>query len=1064
MTTTTPTAAPPDAGVLAANLRAIARADPRLAARLAETPAHGSLSFAPTDQDGALSADLAGRALASRRRPIDEARRLASGVDLEKAGGVVVLGFGLGHHVAALADRCSEVSAIIVYEPDLPLLRAVLERVDHAEWIGRTELRIVTEADNAGALSASIRGVEGMLAVGVEFLEHPPSAARLGEGAARFSETFARVFGAMRTHVITAIAQSDATVRNELMNVGAYARWPGVADLAGAATGAPAIVVSAGPSLRRTIGLLKTPGLRDRCVIVAVQTVLRQLLDEGIRPHFVTAIDYHEISRRFYEGLTPEAVEGVTLVAEARANAAILDAFPGAKRLPHDPFVAELLGRDDKAERGTLINAATVAHLAYYLARHLGCDPVILTGQDLAFTDGQYYGAGAAIHGVWGPELNPFNSLEAMEWQRIVRSRPTLHEATDHLGRRIYTDEQMATYLAQFERDFLPDTERGLTIIDATEGGVRKAHTTPMSLAEALERHAPARRARPARAARRRTRGRRRRDRVRARDAAARPRRHAPHRASDPRVARAAPQGPAGPARPGQGRAPHRRGQRRARRGRGAPARLLAADARQPDGRAQAVQGPTGRSSSPRASDRYERQRRQIERDMTNLDWIAEFADLLDDLLGVSDASFDGAPKRTSDAQPRADDTGEAGEARPIRTGALVVVTGGAPDPGATLFGRPLLRATLERLARCAHVDEIVVVAEDPGAVRAIAEGLPVRVLEGPAPDPARARAIAAARRWAPACWRGGLGGMTAYDEIFDPVRVERAMEETGLDAALVVGADWALVDPALCDAVIERHAENPEASPIAFTQAPPGLCGCVVSRAFAADLAGGQRSGTPYATIGAALAYLPMRPRHDPIARPCCVQIDAVVRTTPERLVPDTPGARATLEAALAGLDPAGADARAVCDAVRAHAAAHEPGAPRELVLEVTASRASFGPRFDWAGPIPARDEMTIADAASIVERHASARNDAVLTLAGFGDPLEWSHTRELIGRARDAGIAGVHLRTDLVCDVETARSLPAWGADVVSVDVLANTRRHLRGAHRRRRVRPRAREPRRP
>ena len=78
----------------------------------------------------------------------------------------------------------------------------------------------------------------------------------------------------------------------------------------------------AGPSLRRNLHLLGAPGVRDRVVIIAVQTVLKQVLEAGIRPHFVTALDYHEISRRFYEGLTEADVAGVTLVVEPKANPA----------------------------------------------------------------------------------------------------------------------------------------------------------------------------------------------------------------------------------------------------------------------------------------------------------------------------------------------------------------------------------------------------------------------------------------------------------------------------------------------------------------------------------------------------------------------------------------------------------------------------------------------------------------------------------------------------------------------------------------------------------------------
>ena len=130
---------------------------------------------------------------------------------------------------------------------------------------------------------------------------------------------------------------------------------------------------------------------------------------------------------------------------------------------------------------------STVAHLSFYLAQHLGCDPIILIGQDLGFSDGLYYCPGTAIHDVWAPELNAFNTLEMMEWQRIARHKGNLHRLDDIHGRPIYTDEQMHTYLKQFERDFATASE---TVIDATEGGLPKEHTQRMTLADALAKHA----------------------------------------------------------------------------------------------------------------------------------------------------------------------------------------------------------------------------------------------------------------------------------------------------------------------------------------------------------------------------------------------------------------------------------------------------------------------------------------------------------------------------------------------------------------------------------------------
>ena len=45
-----------------------------------------------------------------------------------------------------------------------------------------------------------------------------------------------------------------------------------------------------------------------------------------------------------------------------------------------------------------------------------------LSGQDLAFHDGVYYGDDAAIHETWGPEFNEFYTPEMAEWERIKRA------------------------------------------------------------------------------------------------------------------------------------------------------------------------------------------------------------------------------------------------------------------------------------------------------------------------------------------------------------------------------------------------------------------------------------------------------------------------------------------------------------------------------------------------------------------------------------------------------------------------------------------------------------------
>jgi hypothetical protein len=113
----------------------------------------------------------------------------------------------------------------------------------------------------------------------------------------------------------------------------------------------------------------------------------------------------------------------------------------------------------------------------------MGCDPIIFIGQDLGFSDGLCYAPGTSYEDVWRPELSRFNTLEMKQWEQIVRDRNILRQVPDYQGRPTYTEERLFTYLQHFERDFAKTSAR---VIDATEGGVMKRGATSMRLIDAM--------------------------------------------------------------------------------------------------------------------------------------------------------------------------------------------------------------------------------------------------------------------------------------------------------------------------------------------------------------------------------------------------------------------------------------------------------------------------------------------------------------------------------------------------------------------------------------------------
>lgn len=1047
----TPQGGGQDNPTLDANLRALARFSPETAALIRQAIPRADVAFHDAD-DGGVGLSAGGRTIASKRRPLDEGERLAGSVDAGENAVACVLGFGAGHHCRSLGAALGGAGLIVCFEPDVGLLRAVFERIDHSEWLSNAGVSgarfvLLTNADDRAAIGRSLDGVEGLIALGAKIVPHPPSQARLGELSSRFTTRFTETVTSLKSVLATTLAQSGITLRNLLMNADVYAACDGIAPLAGTVAGRAAVVVSAGPSLARNLDQIAEPGVREKVVIVAVQTVLKPMLAAGVKPHIVCALDHHEISRRFYEGLAADDVEGITLVADPKVNPAVIEAWPGAVRFVANDLLDMIVGPGASGAKGELKPGATVAHLCHYIARYMGADPVILMGQDLGFTDGQYYAAGAAIHNVWAGELGPFCSIESMEWQRIARGKRRLIQREDVFGRPIFTDDQMASYLAQFEVDFAADARAGRRVLDATEGGVAKQNTTATTLAEAL---------------------------------AGAPEGEA---VSVPAPARAD-LGSAAPsvvARLGETVGQVERVGELSRE----TAALLDTMSKTSDHnrvndlvrRVHAIRdevtaihpgwrlvqfldqsGVLARIRSDRAIeldaslDQFERQRRQIERDRDNVERIAEAADQLAELLEQSRVILAEGRERVTRTIESVEGGTPAGGGRVeavIPVDADLCGLGVERDLGAPVVGGlNALQMTVTRLLRAVSLDGVTLLSGEPDRAAALlgplaadarvsiehADGTRVR---------ARMRAVGRARLFGPASWRGGIGGLTCYDEAIEPMGAADLCERREVDAAVVVGADWALIDPALVDAVINRWRESPESNRIVFTQAVPGLAPALLDRRALGTLREAAETGGAAASFGGLVAYLPHAPQPDPIGTRLCVRIDEGVRDAGARCTADTEHARERVRSFAESAGDGWIDASAAHIA-RTLGGARSEQLPRHIELELCTGRLGGGAWTKWrrgASEPVERPVMTLPLAHTILRQVAKVREDAVVTLSGTGDPMLHERALDVVTMASELGIGAVHLRTDLLREGIEPEALIESGASVISVDLVAGS-----------------------
>ena len=1048
--------------MLERNLEALGGPGAVIAKRIRQAAA-SPIEFEPA-RDGTLVAAFGdGMPLASRHQPLTEAQRWSDEVDIAQTAFALVLGFGLGYHVEKLVERMRGTGIVVVFEPDLGLLKAVLSRIDCSGWLAPSRVRIFCDESDELQTAAAWADVESQMVAGTTILEHPPSKTRLAEHAGVVGARLSDAVSQARMTISTVLMRSVGTVQNELYNIDHYVNGSGIEQLSDLASGHLGIVVSAGPSLQRNLHLLKDVAVQDRCVIIAAQTTLRPLLDAGIKPHFVTALDYHQISKRFYEGLTAEDVEGITLVALPQAHPVIADSWPGRIRWCKALILDELLGPSAPSFTD-LPAASTVAHLSYHLARHLGCEPIALIGQDLGFTDGVYYSRGTAIDDIWSAELNPFNTIALMEWQRIVRHKGMLHRLEDINGRTILTDDQMLSYLRQFEEFFTADQARGLLTIDASEGGVCKKGTTVQPLAEVLHEFAgpgkegisekidsalsgqsplpidPSQRIQEFR------------DRTHhlvdlchsTEELLGQLASHLDSPEISDRLFKKLDQNRKAVSEIGEVFSFVDRVNRL-----GAFKRFLA------DRRIDVLE----------VDDPLERQAMQIKRDRVNMQFIEdaglESEALLDDALQVLQSGSASLLAGSNARSKLSSSTVSVSDLAASSTENVVALVPVSPEIGGAGSQRSLhyqlgdmdsIRITLQRLASSQSLKRIIVMIPDDcelfSGVTELDLGVPISLVRcGASPFGPEHEAIVAARMFADRCWRGGIGGMTVFDEVLAPQAMADLMERDHIDGAVLCGPDWPLVEvlgTGGIDEMIQRWREHEGRQPFVFTQAPPGLGSCLVSKELMKTLAERNR----LATLGSMLGYRPDRPQHDPIVGDGNVQIHSQVRRALVRAVYDSPRTRYRMRC---GLEPIlstkGSAAlkvsnREVVDQLEYERRGGLPHfTPRHVIIELCTGRLSSGVCSPHRDGTIQREAMSERRFRRIITELADS-NDAMITLAGVGDPLQHPLCIEFIHMALTAGIRGVHVRTELQCSDAKIIELAKSGAQVVSVDLNADSR----------------------
>lgn len=390
-------------------------------------------------KDNFIAASYKGKKLCSRHNPKREASKLVDRASFDNADAVLFAGFGLGWHVEEFAKRYPETTLIIAI-PSLSLFKAVLEVKDFTSLFFQN--RIVFLAGNSA--DAIIDLYKEIAAVKVFLFPFEPLKDEFSDFYESLISNTEKWLNRKEINRNTLRRFGRLWIHNFALNLSAIPYCSSLELWDNAFLGLPAILVAAGPSLKKEIPNIKK--VIDKAIIVAVDTSLTHLLSEGINPDFTVVTDPQFWNSRHLDYCD---CSNTILVSELSTHPSIFrknfkhillsaSPFPIAKK------IEESIGVNLKLKSG-----GSVATAAWGLIVHLGCSTLFTAGLDLGFPGGETHCHGSFFEKRMMLSTKRIEPSEKGAWSYLHLGYP--YKVPDNSGGEVLTDQRMQIYINWFK-------------------------------------------------------------------------------------------------------------------------------------------------------------------------------------------------------------------------------------------------------------------------------------------------------------------------------------------------------------------------------------------------------------------------------------------------------------------------------------------------------------------------------------------------------------------------------------------------------------------------------------
>lgn len=373
-----------------ANLYALRERYPKIAERIEKAPVSKDYRIGGTGRKSYVNvySQQHGFYYYGEEDPLQDTADQLSRLNLKNAKIAVFLGFGLGYEVDYFARNLAAdlgTVKILIIEKDVELFKTALNMFNYVPMMNDKKITLVVGED-----------VKELFVSFSEFFKKKATVVYLKAIKPVYHFSSLKLHKEYYIQALKVLKESGLYtlefygnspedsligVENIMENIGEIVSNPGINLLYKKFAGKPAVVVATGPSLNKNKHLLK--GLEDKALIIAADASLRILIDMEVKPHLVTSLERIMPTVKLLEGFSPEQVKDVYLAACPVVRQEMYQVYPGPRIITYRNFDHfRWLGVD----KGILDIKQSAGNMAFKLAEALGCDPIILIGQDLAYS------------------------------------------------------------------------------------------------------------------------------------------------------------------------------------------------------------------------------------------------------------------------------------------------------------------------------------------------------------------------------------------------------------------------------------------------------------------------------------------------------------------------------------------------------------------------------------------------------------------------------------------------------------------------------------------------------